>query len=95
MAKQNPDLLRRVLAPKVSGMQNLKISARAWPTFSFVAFSTIAALLGNGGQSNYAAANAAMEALGESGSAQVRLQLVSIIPADKAPALSKPSSANK
>ena len=58
-----------VLAPKILGTQNLDILSRNEALDCFVLFSSIAALLGNPGQANYAAANAFMD-----GVAQARRQ---------------------
>lgn len=73
-AEQCPSTLRQVLAPKLQGVQNLIRLAEKVPPSAFVAFSSIAALLGNAGQANYAAANAAMEALGEAKTRSVSRQ---------------------
>jgi myxalamid-type polyketide synthase MxaB len=53
----------RVLAPKIEGTWNLHLQTRDRPLDFFVCFSSIASLVGNPGQSNYAAANAFMDAL--------------------------------
>lgn len=50
----------RVLAPKVTGLENLDLATRDQPVDVFVMYSSIAALLGNPGQVAYAAANAFM-----------------------------------
>ncbi len=52
-----------VMAPKVFGSWHLHTQTRALALDFFVTFSSVSALLGNRGQSNYAAANAFMDAL--------------------------------
>jgi myxalamid-type polyketide synthase MxaE and MxaD len=57
------DALMKVLRPKVIGSWLLHHLLREQPLDFFVTFSSIAALLGSAGQSNYAAGNAFMDAL--------------------------------
>ncbi|MGY1495115.1 SDR family NAD(P)-dependent oxidoreductase [Streptomyces sp. QTS52] len=54
--------LERVLAPKVTGLVNLDELTQEQPLELFVCFSSIAGAFGNPGQSDYAAANAFMDA---------------------------------
>jgi acyl carrier protein len=54
---------RRVLAPKVSGAENLDHLVRGQALDYFVMFSSVTTLFGNPGQANYVAANAYMEGL--------------------------------
>jgi acyl transferase domain-containing protein/acyl carrier protein len=54
---------RTVMAPKVRGAWNLHALTRDEPLDFFVLYSSVASLLGLPGQGNYAAANAAMDAL--------------------------------
>ncbi|AGC46259.1 non-ribosomal peptide synthetase [Myxococcus stipitatus DSM 14675] len=53
----------RVLAPKQQGSWNLHQQTKSLPLDFFVLFSSSSAVLGAAGQSNYAAANAFMDAL--------------------------------
>jgi KR domain len=62
LAQQSAARLRTVLAPKGSGTRNLLAAAAMTPLGSVALFSSIAALLGNAGQSSYAAANALLDA---------------------------------
>ena len=55
--------IERVFAPKVVGAWNLHELARDRPVAAFVLFSSIAGLIGNEGQSIYAAANTFLDAL--------------------------------
>lgn len=54
-----------VLRPKLGGAEALDRLTRADPLELFVLFSSITTVLGNPGQANYVAANAAMEAVAE------------------------------
>ena len=54
-----------VLRPKLGGAEALDRLTRADPVELFVLFSSITTVLGNPGQANYVAANAAMEAIAE------------------------------
>jgi acyl transferase domain-containing protein/NAD(P)-dependent dehydrogenase (short-subunit alcohol dehydrogenase family)/acyl carrier protein/ubiquinone/menaquinone biosynthesis C-methylase UbiE len=54
--------MQAVLAPKVSGVINLDQATRDLPLDLFIIFSSAAAVFGNTGQADYAAANAFMDA---------------------------------
>ena len=59
------------LAPKSDGAQRLSRATFACPLQSCSYFSSIAALLGNAGQINYAASNAALDGLAQHQQQQV------------------------
>ncbi|WP_406003970.1 SDR family NAD(P)-dependent oxidoreductase [Streptomyces sp. NBC_00987] len=54
--------VRAVLAPKVDGVLNLDAATRGLALDFFVAFSSVAGVFGSSGQSDYAAANAFLDA---------------------------------
>ncbi|MBB5119061.1 type I polyketide synthase [Streptomyces eurocidicus] len=58
-----PDRTRRVLAPKVDAAAHLDALTRDLDLSAFVLFSSSSGLLGSPAQGNYAAANAALDAL--------------------------------
>ncbi len=60
---QTGERFRPVLAPKVDGTWNLHRASQGLTLDFFVAFSSLAALVGAAGQGSYAAANAFMDAL--------------------------------
>ena len=62
LLQQNWQRFERVLAPKISGAINLHRATRAIPLDFFVSFSSVSSLFGSRGQSNYAAANAYLDA---------------------------------
>jgi 8-amino-7-oxononanoate synthase len=63
LIQQNWERFDHVLAPKAFGAFHLHQATRDLPLDLFVCFSSIASLLGSPGQSNYAAANAFLDAL--------------------------------
>jgi myxalamid-type polyketide synthase MxaB len=63
LEKQSAERFAKVLAPKVRGAWHLHTHTRELPLDFFVCFSSMASLLGAPGQSNYAAANAFLDAL--------------------------------
>ena len=63
LLKQTPDSLRRVLAPKVGGAANLASASLSLPLAWSAVFSSVSALAGFSGHSDYCAANAAADAL--------------------------------
>ncbi|WP_234433338.1 SDR family NAD(P)-dependent oxidoreductase, partial [Streptomyces sp. NRRL WC-3549] len=62
VVRKSTEELDRVLAPKVTGLVHLDELTRDQPLELFVCFSSLAGALGNPGQSDYAAANAFMDA---------------------------------
>lgn len=60
---QTPERLERVLRPKVGGALLLHRLTQEIPLDCFVCFSSVSALIGNPGQSTYAAANAFLDGL--------------------------------
>lgn len=63
LLQQSWQRFRSVMAPKVAGSVNLHHKTRELTLDFFVLFSSAASLLGSRGQSNYAAANAFLDAL--------------------------------
>jgi thioester reductase-like protein len=63
LSEQNWDRFRTVLRSKVSVAWNLHALTESLPLDFFVNFSSASSVLGSPGQSNYAAANAALDAL--------------------------------
>ena len=61
-AKQTPKHCRAVFAPKADAVVKLQGVTAHLPLQSFVAFSSMAAVLGSPGQANYSAANAFLDA---------------------------------
>ncbi|NER45701.1 MAG: SDR family NAD(P)-dependent oxidoreductase [Symploca sp. SIO1A3] len=63
LREQTPIRFQTVMAAKVEGAWNLHVLTQDLPLDFFVCYSSAASLLGNAGQSNYAAANAFLDAL--------------------------------
>ncbi|MCE0556897.1 type I polyketide synthase [Motilimonas sp. E26] len=61
--QQSHEKYQRVLQPKIQGSWNLHLATQAIELDFFVCFSSIAAVVGWAGQSNYASANAYMDGL--------------------------------
>ncbi|BBB92538.1 MAG TPA: SDR family NAD(P)-dependent oxidoreductase [Methylomusa anaerophila] len=60
--KKSSEDVKEVLAPKVSGLVNLDQASRDLPLEFFILFSSLAGVIGNPGQADYATANAFMDA---------------------------------
>lgn len=65
LLQQTAARFAQVMAPKVAGTWQLHAQTRDLALDFFVLFSSVSSLLGNRGQSNYAAANAFMDALAQ------------------------------
>jgi NAD(P)-dependent dehydrogenase (short-subunit alcohol dehydrogenase family) len=63
LTSMDGERLRRVMAPKIDAAIHLHELTRDLPLSEFILFSSAACSLGNPGQSNYAAANAFLDAL--------------------------------
>ena len=63
LARQTAHCIRTVLAPKAQGALRLLHAATSMPLHAFVHFSSLTAFFGTPGQSNYAAANGALEGI--------------------------------
>ncbi|HEX8171687.1 MAG TPA: type I polyketide synthase [Thermoanaerobaculia bacterium] len=63
LGEQSAERFARVFEPKARGASNLHEATRGDALDFFVLYSSIAAIIGNLGQSNYAAANAYLDAL--------------------------------
>lgn len=75
LQNQTAGHLREVAAPKVSGSFNLHELAARTRIQSFALFSSIAALLGNKAQANYASANKIMDAFASNQAAKVSIKI--------------------
>ncbi|HEY8984131.1 MAG TPA: SDR family oxidoreductase, partial [Streptomyces sp.] len=80
IAEKTPESFRRVYATKALGAHALLTALEELPNGpSFtVLFGSIAAVLGNRGQSDYAAANDALEALGSAWAARTGLRALTV-----------------
>ncbi|QDU54007.1 type I polyketide synthase [Aeoliella mucimassa] len=63
MADMSLEQFDRAMLPKTLGAWNLHLATAEMPLDLFVMFSSVAAMIGSPGQSNYAAGNAALDAI--------------------------------
>ena len=63
LADMSVEQLNRAMLPKTLGAWNLHLATADTPLDLFVLFSSVAAMIGSPGQSNYAAGNATLDAL--------------------------------
>jgi len=63
IANLDADRLHQVLAPKIQGAWHLHNLTQHLPLEHFILYSSVTTLIGNPGQANYVAANAALESL--------------------------------
>nr|WP_010097992.1 SDR family NAD(P)-dependent oxidoreductase [Ornithinibacillus scapharcae] len=65
IVKKDEEELRAVLAPKVSGIYNLDEATKEMSLDLFIIFSSLAGIMGNIGQADYATGNAFMDSFAE------------------------------
>ena len=70
--QKEADTFRKILGPKVLGVQNLDEATKDIKLDFMILFSSTAGLLGNAGQSDYATANAYMDAFAKKRNLQVQ-----------------------
>ncbi len=61
MSSKTPETIRKVLTPKVLGAIHLDVASRSQQLDFFVHFASMAGVIGNAGQADYAAANAFLD----------------------------------
>ena len=83
LAKQSAASVRAVLAPKAAGTLRMAAACHGAPLAGCAYFSSVAALLGNASQANYAAANAALDAAAARQQAQVSVESGFFFPESK------------
>ncbi|TMC24759.1 MAG: SDR family NAD(P)-dependent oxidoreductase, partial [Chloroflexi bacterium] len=71
LPNKTPEHMRDVLAPKIAGVEHLDKASADIPLDFFVLCSSLAAVVGNVGQADYAAANAYLDAFAHARRAQV------------------------
>jgi NAD(P)-dependent dehydrogenase (short-subunit alcohol dehydrogenase family) len=72
LLNKTPEQVQAVLAPKVIGVEHLDEASREMPLDFFILCSSLAAVAGNVGQADYAAANAYLDAFARARAAQVQ-----------------------
>src|SRR5262249_41174980 len=73
LLNKTPEEVQAVLAPKVIGVENLDEASSQIPLDFFILCSSLSAVMGNIGQTDYSAANAYLDAFAHARAAQVRV----------------------
>ena len=76
LANQTASGMRAVFAPKVDGLARMAERMGPLPLQLVAIFSSVAGLLGSGGQANYAAANAVLDAWSQTSQSKVLFESV-------------------
>lgn len=79
LAMQTASGMRAVFAPKSGGMDHLAAYLKRQPLSQVPVYSSVAGILGSGGQANYAAANSALDAWAQHSQHQASLNCTPIL----------------